>query len=163
MKIMCLITSVLAHRQAHLNCLSGETPWEIASHWGCWIHISLPGPEGVKWSKWLHACLQGAWSPESGSQTLPRGSLGLCSGSLGSRLERGLAELDTSRPLGKRHLWLTGGVLRRGCGCFPRESWGRVFRLCNGCPPLVSPLSFSVTHTEPNLGHQCLVKHSDFI
>ena len=26
MKIMCLITSVLLHRQAHLNCLSGETP-----------------------------------------------------------------------------------------------------------------------------------------
>ena len=116
MKIMCLITSVLLHRQAHLNCLSGETPWEIASHWGCWIHISLPGLEGVKWTEWFHACLQRAWSPEWGSQTLPGGSLGLCSGSLGSRLGRGLAELDTSRPLGMRHLWLMGGVFRHGCG-----------------------------------------------
>ena len=115
MKIMRLITSVLPHRQAHLNCLSGETPWEIASHWDCWIRISLLGPEGMKRGEGLHACLQGAWSPEWWSQTLPGGNLDLCSGSLGSGLGWGLAEPDTSRPLGMKHLWLVGGVLRLSC------------------------------------------------
>ena len=45
---MLLITLVLSHRQAHLNCLFGEIARKINNYWGCWIHISLPGTTGVK-------------------------------------------------------------------------------------------------------------------
>lgn len=56
---MLLIILVLSHRQAHLNCLCGETARKINDYWGCWTHISLPGPVGVKQDAWLRACLQG--------------------------------------------------------------------------------------------------------
>lgn len=49
---MLLIILVLSHRRAHLNCLFGEkinrSSRKINSYWGCRIHISLPGPVGVK-------------------------------------------------------------------------------------------------------------------